>query len=318
MSITDYKDKEQINEVLMLKKFELRESRNGKKYADITLSDSSADISAKIWDVSNLTPEMFSGGMFVEIKALCETYNGKLQLIINSIKQIEPTDEQLSGIIETAPFPAQKMYDKIIEIINTQISNSEIQKLTLAIFEDKREKLLYYPAAKSFHHAMKAGLLYHTYTMLRSAKQLLEIYGFLNKDLVYAGTILHDIGKLTEMESDTNGTITAYSKEGLLLGHIISGICEIDKFSAELGISSEVTLMLKHIVLSHHLVPEFGSPKPPMIPEAEMIHYLDELDSRMNQMEKTLRGMQPGTFAERVFILDNRTLYDSELSKEND
>ena len=136
-----------------------------------------------------------------------------------------------------------------------------------------------------------------------------QVYTNLNQDLVLAGVILHDMEKLDEIESGTDGIATGYSFEGQLLGHIIQGIKMIDRITLELGISREKALMVEHMILAHHYEPEFGSPKKPLFPEAEVLHYLDILDARMFDMQAALEATEPGAFSDRIWTLDNRKLY---------
>lgn len=131
----------------------------------------------------------------------------------------------------------------------------------------------------------------------------------MNRDLVAAGVILHDIEKLNEILSNEYGVSPGYSFEGQMLGHIVQGIKLLDRTCRELGISEEKTLMLEHMILSHHYEPEFGSPKKPLFPEAEVLHYLDILDARMFDMEDALNGVAPGEFSDRIWTLDNRRIY---------
>jgi 3'-5' exoribonuclease len=150
--------------------------------------------------------------------------------------------------------------------------------------------------------------------MMMTGDAICTIYTNLNRDLVAAGVLLHDIEKLNEILSDEMGIASGYSFEGQLLGHIIQGIKLVDRLGEELGISREKTIMLEHMILSHHYEPEFGSPKKPLFPEAEILHYLDMMDARMFDMEDALVGTEPGEFSERVWTLDNRRLYRSSES----
>ena len=176
---------------------------------------------------------------------------------------------------------------------------------------------MYYPAAQKNHHAELAGLLYHEKRMLMMAERVCEVYTNLNKDLLMAGVILHDIEKIDEIESNELGISPGYSFEGKMLGHLVLGVREIEKLSIELGMSREKAVMLEHMMLSHHYEPDFGSPKKPMFIEAEMLHYLDMIDAKMFDMEEVLEKTEPGKFSERIWTLNNRTLYRVE-DKGND
>jgi 3'-5' exoribonuclease len=145
--------------------------------------------------------------------------------------------------------------------------------------------------------------------MLMTAERICEVYRNLNRDLVVAGVIIHDIEKLNEIEADTLGMASGYSFEGQLLGHLVQGIKSIDRLAEELGIGTEKTIMLEHMILSHHYEPDFGSPKKPLFPEAEILHYLDMIDARMYDMQEALDATFPGEFSDRVWTMDNRKLY---------
>ncbi len=145
--------------------------------------------------------------------------------------------------------------------------------------------------------------------MLKSAEALLGVYTKLDSDLVYAGVILHDLCKTTEITAGESGMPIEYSREGLLVGHIPQGISSIAMAANDLGADEEVSFMLQHMVLSHHYEPEFGSPRRPMFPEAELLHYLDMIDARMYDFNNVMDSMEPGTFSQNVWVLHNRRLY---------
>ena len=207
------------------------------------------------------------------------------------------------------------MLAEIEEFING-MKDEEIQLLLTEIIDRNREKLMYYPAAKKNHHSFRGGLLYHVLTMLRLAKQICSIYDFLNTDLVYAGVILHDIAKIKEMNASELGIVDEYTLEGTLLGHITQGIKDIEVVGLELNIDRQKMMLLQHMVLSHHFEPEYGSPVKPMIPEAEMLHYIDTIDARMYDMKKLVTETKVGDFSERLWSIENRRIYNHGLGRE--
>jgi 3'-5' exoribonuclease len=150
--------------------------------------------------------------------------------------------------------------------------------------------------------------------MLRTGDALCDIYHNCNRDLVLAGIILHDIEKLNEMDANDLGIVGEYTKEGQLLGHIIMGIKKIEKTAETLKIDPEVSLLLQHMVLAHHYEPEFGSPKKPLIPEGELLHYIDMIDARMYDMNKALKDLEAEQFTDPIFVLDRRRLYRSKFA----
>lgn len=153
--------------------------------------------------------------------------------------------------------------------------------------------------------------MHHTSTMLRTAQALCEIYPQLDGDLLAAGVILHDLCKLEELSADEMGVVSEYTVEGQLLGHLVQGVSALGRAAEKLGTRKELVLMLQHMILSHHDLPEYGSPRRPMFPEAEVLHIIDLLDARMFEMDYALKNTAPGGFTERIWSLE-RKLYKRE------
>ncbi|MEG1431930.1 3'-5' exoribonuclease YhaM family protein [Eubacterium sp.] len=310
MKIKKLKKGDNVLGYLFIKNQLVKTAANGSRYFNMTLSDADFDtIEAKMWNVQEADEEEFTGGQLIKIKGVVQEYNGRLQLIVNRIRQANAGDDvALDDYVQTAPVKVAEMMADVYATIDG-FENGDLATITRTILSDKEDKLTYVPAAKSFHHAIKGGLLYHTWSMLQIGKSLTPLYPFLNSDLLYAGILLHDIGKITEMVSDANGSVSDYSPEGKLLGHIVTEIVEIEEYGKRLGTDAEVLLLLKHMILSHHYEAEYGSPVRPMFPEAELLHHIDIIDARMNTMEKIEKGLEPGSFSEKVWGLDNIQMY---------
>lgn len=243
------------------------------------------------------------------IKAIVTEWNGMKQLRVLRIrKSVENDGIELSDYIRTAPEPPEDMYAYIMEKIE-EFQDEELKALCQFIMEKNKEKLMYYPAASKNHHAELGGLLYHMKRMMMTGERICQVYTNLNKDLVLTGVVIHDIEKINEILANELGISSGYSFEGQMLGHLVQGIKTIDKLALELGISREKAIMLEHMILSHHYEPDFGSPKKPLFPEAEILHYLDIIDARMYDMEEALFSTDPGEFSDKVWTLDNRKLY---------
>jgi 3'-5' exoribonuclease len=279
------------------------------------LCDKTGEITGKKWDVADAElPSLneIGEGDVIKIKANVTEWNGMRQLrVLKLRKAVAEDDVELMDFIKAAPEKAGDMYWFIVEKADG-MEDEELKKLCLRVLSDNEEKLMYYPAASKNHHAELAGLLYHMKRMLMTAERVCEVYTNLNRDLVITGVILHDMEKLNEIEADTLGMATGYSFEGQLLGHLIQGIKSVDRLAEELGIGREKAIMLEHMILSHHYEPDFGSPKKPLFPEAEILHYLDMIDARMYDMQEALEATSPGEFSDRVWTLDNRRLYKPE------
>lgn len=295
---------------LFIKSQNVKTASNGSRYFNMILSDVNFDeIDGKMWDVKEADEEEFTVGKLVKIKGTVQEYNGHLQLIANRMRLVNAGDDvSIDDYVESAPHSFEGMMAELDQTVEC-FKNEDLKKITQAILKDKAQALSYFPAAKKMHHALKGGLLYHTYSMLKVGKAIAPLYPFINEELLYAGIILHDIGKIVEMDSDENGSVGDYTAEGKLLGHIVTEIVEIDRYGQQLNIDAEVILMLKHMILSHHYEPEFGSPKRPMFPEAELLHHIDIIDARMNTMEKVMGTLEPGSFSEQIWGLDRIQMY---------
>ena len=279
--------------------------QTGSKYLDLTLCDRSGEVNAKMWDGLTAAPSV---AQVIRVRGMMLEYNGHPQLRVDKMRVAASTDDyDMSALVPCAPRPAGEMLDDILNRVDA-FRDAELKQLVLTRLEECGDKLNYYPAALRLHHAERSGLLHHTDTMLKMAARVCEIYPHLDADLLAAGVILHDLCKITEMKADELGMVSEYTAEGELIGHLVLGVAELMRCGQALGISREKLLLLEHMILSHHDLPEYGSPKRPMFPEAEVLHVLDLLDARMFEMERELAGVQPGSFTERIWSLD-RKLY---------
>ncbi|MCL1809079.1 MAG: HD domain-containing protein [Clostridiales bacterium] len=302
----------EVQDFFMVRTIAVRIGANKKQYLDLLLSDSTGEVTAKKWDVTdeelpalNEIKELD----IIKVKALVTEWNGLRQLRVMRLRKAAGDDEfEFSDFIKSAPEKSEEMYSFVIGKANA-IKDKDLKAICVHFLGQSKGKLLYYPAAQKNHHAELGGLLYHMKRMLMTGERVCEVYGNLNKDLVTAGVILHDIEKINEIDSNELGIASGYSFEGRMLGHIIQGIVSISKIAEELEVPKEKAIMLQHMILAHHYEPEFGSPKKPLFPEAEILHYLDMIDARMYDMQEALASTDPGGFSDRVWTLDNRTLY---------
>ncbi|MDK2918373.1 MAG: 3-5 exoribonuclease [Candidatus Petromonas sp.] len=312
--ISEFKVGDFIEGFFLIKSLDCKTSSNNKSFLDMTLTDKTGEINAKLWDSNPKDESVFSENQLIKVRGSITEWQGRLQLKIMRIRPATKDDGlSIEDYVQTAPEKPEVMYNEIMKYID-KIENQDIHKIVSKIIKESRDRLLFYPAAKSNHHAVRGGLLYHIVTMLKAAEKLSEIYTHLNTDLLFAGVMLHDIAKLDEMDASELGIVSEYTTEGQLLGHIIQGIKKIEGIAEEIGADKEISTLLQHMILSHHYEPEFGSPKKPMIPEAELLHYLDIIDARMYDMEKAVEGVKPGDFSEKVWSLENRKIYKSVLN----
>lgn len=303
---------EEIQDFFIVKSIAVKLGSNKKQYLDLLLGDSTGEITAKKWDVADTElPSLneIKVSDIVKLKGIVTEWNGMKQLKVLKVRRAVAQDgAQMEDFIKTAPERSEDMLAFMEEAV-AKMQDKDLKALSARVLSDNREKLLYYPAAVKNHHAERGGLLYHMKRMMQMGEHYCEVYTNLNRDLVITGVIIHDMEKMTEIEADVTGIATGYSFEGQLLGHLVQGVKTVDRLAEELGFSHEKAVMLEHMVLSHHYEPEYGSPKRPLFPEAEILHYLDIVDARMYDMEEALIGIEAGEFSDKVWTLDNRKIY---------
>jgi len=291
---------EQVEKFLLIKSSVKGTASNGKPFLTLILQDQSGEIEAKLWDASEADEKNYSAEKIVKVLGDIQNYRGRNQLRLRQIRPSTSTDGvNLSDFLLTAPVSKEEMLSKITQYI-FEMKNPNIQRITRHLLKKYQDDFLEYPAATKNHHEFVSGLAYHVVSMLDLAKAIANLYPSLDKDLLYAGVLLHDLGKVTELSGPIS---TTYTVEGNLLGHINIMV------SDELGISGEEVVVLQHLVLSHHGKAEWGSPKPPLIKEAEILHYIDNIDAKMNMLDRALERVKPGEYTDRVFALDNRAFY---------
>ncbi len=297
-----------INGIYLLKSADLKISSNKKTYLDIILTDSTGNIQAKWWDANETDLASLNLNKLYYVNAKVDLWKDALQLTLNKIKIADDDDQKrISDFVPAAPLSPEDMLQEVY-LYATKIKNSEIRSVVMKLLDEKEDKLIYYPAAKSLHHAMRSGLLYHIVRMLRLGDVISGVYEGINSDLIFAGIIIHDLAKIGELSSNELG-IADYSKQGQFLGHIIMGVQELDRAGNSVGASEEVMLLLKHMVVSHHYEAEYGSPKKPLFLEAELLHHIDMIDARVYDYQNATKNIEPGQFSEPVWSLDKRSVY---------
>jgi 3'-5' exoribonuclease len=305
--IAYYKEGEHIKNFLLIKSATRGTASNGKPFLTIILQDKTGEIDAKLWGSSPQDEREYVAGSIVLVEGDINHFRGRNQLKIRNIRlKAENETIRKSDLVMAAPLSVSELEEKVTQYL-FEIKNPTIQRLTRALLKKHQKEFFEYPAAMSIHHNFLSGLAFHVCCMLDMAKEVVRMYPEIDSDLLYSGILLHDMGKLKELSGVTS---TTYTLAGNLLGHISIMINEIGETAKELGIEDrEEVLLLQHMVLSHHENPEWGSPKPPMFKEAEILHMLDDMDAKINVMTRAIRKTRPGEFSERIFAMNNRTLY---------
>ncbi|HEY4623885.1 3'-5' exoribonuclease YhaM [Solibacillus sp. FSL R7-0668] len=304
--ITKLQPGDQVDQYLLIKEAKKGVTTVGKPFMSLVLQDRSGDIEAKLWDTNEEHENLYRAQIIVKVGGEIHDYRGKNQL---RVKQIRPAREDegvtISDLLPTSAVPKEQLFEELTQYF-FQIQNPNISRITRFLVKKYQDRLIIYPAATKNHHDYASGLIDHVVSMLKLSEAICNLYPTLNRDLLYAGVILHDIGKVIELSGPVG---TMYTVEGNLLGHISIMVNEIGQAATELKIEGEEVMLLQHLVLAHHGKEEWGSPKKPMIQEAEILHYIDNIDAKMNMLTRALDKTKPGEFTERLFPLDNRSFY---------
>ncbi|MFT8825261.1 MAG: OB-fold nucleic acid binding domain-containing protein [Liquorilactobacillus mali] len=312
--IYDYAVDESMELFMLIKSADVRIAKNGNKFIAFMFADSSGEISAKFWDASDNDIASFVPGKIVFVKGKREVYQGNPQVKIFKMRlanEQEPNNVNL--FVKKAPVSVDDMEDEFNATL-FKITNANWNRIVRYLLTEYHDQFFSYPAAKKNHHAFAGGLAFHTLSMLRLAHAVVKEYDNINAPLLYAGTILHDLGKVIELSGPV---ATQYTLAGNLLGHIVLIDEQIIKAADKLKIDleSEDMILLRHMILSHHGLLEYGSPVQPHILEAEVLHQIDQLDASIQMLKGTLEHTEPGTFSERIFGMDGRNFYRSTENK---
>ncbi|WP_125702876.1 3'-5' exoribonuclease YhaM family protein [Lacticaseibacillus daqingensis] len=304
----DYPNGADVKLAVLIKSAEVRLTKANKKFIAFTFQDPSGHITAKFWDATEDDIMQFKAGEVVMLSGKRELYQGNPQIKIYNVRlatQEEGNDP--ANFVEHAPESGADMGEELNNFI-FEITNANWNRVVRKLLADHKQAFLTYPAAKSNHHAFTGGLAFHTLSILRLAKAVAAQYSSVNKSLLYAGAILHDLGKTIEL---TGPVSTEYTVEGNLIGHIVLVDEAIVEAADQLKIDAhgEDMIMLRHMILAHHGLLEYGSPVRPQLLEAQILHDLDELDASINMMTTAYQHVDPGTFSERLFGMDNRRFY---------
>ncbi|MBR3968475.1 MAG: HD domain-containing protein [Clostridia bacterium] len=318
MNFTPVDNTGRVDGYCLVKNVEVKTSSKGDTYLDFTLGDSTGEINGKLWRYNVAEHGEYKANDLVKIRGTISQYNGADQLRIERIRPtIDSDNVHIEDFVRTSGYSSEQMYDELMNIANSFADNN-LKLLVTTMLSDNRENLLFWPAAFKLHHALRGGLLMHTLSIVRLCEGVCNVYPFIDRELLLAGAILHDISKIDEFDVNDAGVADGYTIEGNLLGHISMGATKIDKYAERLGVERRVSVLLQHMILSHHGEPEFGAVVRPMFIEAEVLSELDLMDARIFEMREAVAAASPNDFSARVWALDNRKLFNhtrSDLDK---
>src|ERR1035438_4222373 len=262
---------------------QVKAKKNGEPYLALIVADRSGQIEAKMWDNVEEFIDPSEQDDFLKIKGLINKYKNRFQLTIHKLRRMEEADIDFTDYLPKTTKDIGELWRTLTEFVAT-FQNPHLKSLVELFMADAEiaERYRNAPAAKTLHHAYIGGLLDHVVSLFRSCDLMCQNYPQINRDLLLTGAFLHDIGKIHEL---TYNRSFSYTTKGQLLGHMI---IELEMLQAKLalqpGFPDELKTMIEHLIISHHGQYDFGSPKLPMFPEALMLHYLDDLDSKMEAM----------------------------------
>jgi 3'-5' exoribonuclease len=286
--VNEIRDRSQVDSVFLVKEKISSVARNGKPYLTLHLMDKSGEIEGRVWENVESLGAVFEKDDFIRLKAKATVYLGKMQLIVSELARIADSKVDLADFLPEADRSTTEMLDELASFLDS-CSDTDLSRLLRSFFDDPSFLELYRtaPAAKGMHHVYLGGLLEHSLSVARLVDQIMPLYPELNRDLLVAGALLHDVGKVREM---TYFRTFDYTDEGKLLGHISIGMEMVHEKIAQLeGFPSELAMLVKHMILSHHGQYDYGSPKRPKTIEATVLNYLDDLDSKINGIRTHMR-----------------------------
>jgi 3'-5' exoribonuclease len=285
--VTDLGTEQTVTTFFLVHEKEIRNTREGKQYLRLELGDRSGTIEARMWDQFDVIAKEFARDDFVKVQARVEIYKNRPQLALQQVRRAKPEEVDLADFLPHTKEDIGKLWAQLLEYANS-IGDPWLKQLVTGIISDPTVAACYKraPAAKVMHHAYIGGLLEHVVGLCGLAKQVAQHYPELNLDLLLTVAMLHDVGKLEELCYDR---AIGYTTEGQLLGHIVMELETVtNAMNAIVGFPANLKTVVQHLLISHHGQYEFGSPKLPMIREAMVFHYLDDMDSKMAAVRASL------------------------------
>ena len=285
--VSDLASEQNITTFFLVREKEIRNTKDGKPYLRMELGDRSGSIEARMWDQFDAPAKNINRDDFVKIVARVEIYRNKPQLSLQQLRLAKPEEIDLADFLPHTKEDVGKLYEQLLEYA-ASITNPWLKKLVASIITDPAVAARYKraPAAKVMHHAYLGGLLEHVVGLCGLAKQIAAHYPELDVDLLLTAAILHDVGKLDELCYDR---AIGYTAEGQLLGHIVMELEVVTRaIDAIPDFPANLKAVVQHLLISHHGQYEFGSPKLPMIREALVFHYMDDMDSKMAAIRSAL------------------------------
>ena len=310
---------ETFQDAFYLKEFKADVARNKKEFANILLMNKNGTYMSKLWDLTEEKKMVLEKAKLILVKGTINEYLGNKQIIINNFKVDDGSKVDIKHLVKTS----ETDIDEIMSFINNTVDNFEnntIKLITKEILDKYSYEFRYIGGAKTNHHNYYSGLAEHTYNILLDCMDVSKRYKNINYDLLFAGAILHDIGKIKEFVYDSEtGIVSDYTREGELIGHLVMGSQEVALAEQKLLLAGEeidhkMVVNLQHLILSHHGKLEYGSPKLPSMPEADILSKMDSLDCYQEMFTTVISEIPDDQeFSSRQYALDGRKITSSEF-----
>lgn len=306
-NVKDMVPGDKVEGFYILKEAYQKISSNGKPFLSAVIADKTGTMDVKVWDYAGPVGTQEDVGKIIKIRGDVSEFKGNPQLSLSNIRMALPEDNcDTVRLVAAAPIDKDETVRKVRALVDS-MEDADYRQVARTMLERHLETFANIPAAKSVHHSFLSGLLMHTANMMAMADFLSGQYAsVIDRSLLLTGTLLHDFAKEIEFRFSDLGIVTDYSVKGQLLGHLVMGAQEVAQVCAELGTPEEKSLLLQHMILSHHGEPEYGAAVKPMFAEAELLSYIDMVDSRMEIYAELLPSVAEGSFSGRVFALDKR------------
>lgn len=306
VKINEFEEHMKLQQPLLVKDVKNGTTSKGSPYLSLTLQDKTGTIDGKFWDVKENEQALIQAGKILKFSFEVLLYKDKLQLRMNHVEEISEDEYNLEDFVISSDHSEVERRSLTQSLIDS-IQNDVYRKLVIGMLSYVGDKFFTFPAASKIHHGWKGGLSDHSLSMAILADELCKHYPQLDRDLLVSAALIHDVGKTAELSGPVT---TEYTLEGKLEGHISLANAWLSEVSEKLGVQErEETVLVHHMILSHHGKMEYGSPVAPMIIEAEALYLIDNMDARLTSLKMALDAIKPGTWTSRMFQFENRQFY---------
>ena len=306
VKINEFEEHMKLQQPLLVKDVKNGTTSKGSPYLSLTLQDKTGTIDGKFWDVKENEQALIQAGKILKFSFEVLLYKDKLQLRMNHVEEISEDEYNLEDFVISSDHSEVERRSLTQSLIDS-IQNDVYRKLVIGMLSYVGDKFFTFPAASKIHHGWKGGLSDHSLSMAILADELCKHYPQLDRDLLVSAALIHDVGKTAELSGPVT---TEYPLEGKLVGHISLANAWLSEVSEKLGVQErEETVLMHHMILSHHGKMEYGSPVAPMIIEAEALYLIDNMDARLTSLKMALDAIKPGTWTSRMFQFENRQFY---------